>query len=62
MRRIDLHCYPGTETWIASKGSYVDALGAYWGKEWVAKSEAQVVADLTAAGGRPSWSPSTSSR
>ena len=50
MRRIDLHCYPGTETWIASQGPYVDALGAYWGKEWVAKSEEQVVADVTAAG------------
>ena len=50
MRRVDLHCYPGTEAWIASQGPYAEALGAYWGKEWVAKSEEQVVADVTAAG------------
>ena len=50
MRRIDLHCYPGTETWIGSQCPYVDALGAYWGREWVAKSEEQVVADVAAAG------------
>jgi predicted TIM-barrel fold metal-dependent hydrolase len=50
MRRIDLHCYPGTDVWIASQGPYVSALGQYWGKEWVAKSESQVVADVEAAG------------
>ena len=55
MRRIDLHCYPGTQTWIASQGPYVDALGAYWGREWAAKSEEQVVADCHRRGraGRP---------
>ena len=26
-------------------GSHVEALGSYWGKEWVAKSEEQVVAE-----------------
>src|SRR5216683_2189578 len=26
MRRIDLHCYPGTEEWVKSQGPYVDAL------------------------------------
>ena len=50
MRRIDLHCYPGTQEWITSQGPYVEALGTYWGKEWVAKSEDEVVADVTAAG------------
>ena len=50
MRRIDLHCYPGTREWITSQGPYVEALGQYWGKAWVAKAEADVVADVTAAG------------
>jgi hypothetical protein len=50
MRRIDLHCYPGTQEWIASQGPYVEALGQYWGKEWVGKSEDDVVADVSAAG------------
>jgi uncharacterized protein len=50
MRRIDLHCYPGTDVWIASQGPYVEALGEYWGKEWVPKSEDEVVADVTAHG------------
>src|SRR6516165_6490851 len=50
MRRVDLHCYPGTDVWIASQGPYVSALGEYWGQAWVAKAEDQVVADVTAAG------------
>ena len=50
MRRIDLHCYPGTQEWVSSQGPYVEALGKYWGKEWVGKSEEDVVADVKAAG------------
>ena len=50
MRRVDLHCYPGTDVWIASQGPYVEALGKYWGKTWTAKSEDEVVAEVTAAG------------
>ena len=50
MRRIDLHCYPGTRRWIASQRPYAEALGKYWGREWVARSEEQVAADVTAAG------------
>jgi uncharacterized protein len=50
MRRIDLHCYPGTAEWIASQGPYAAALGSYWGKEWAAKSEPEVVSDVRAAG------------
>ena len=50
MRRVDLHCYPGTDVWIASQGPYVEALGQYWGKAWVGKAEDDVVADVTAAG------------
>jgi uncharacterized protein len=45
-----LHCYPGTDVWIASQGPYVEALGTYWGKEWAAKSEDEVVSDVRAAG------------
>ena len=29
MRRVDLHCYPGTDVWVASQGPYAAALGAY---------------------------------
>jgi predicted TIM-barrel fold metal-dependent hydrolase len=50
MRIIDLHCYPGTQTWIDSQGPYVEALAKYWKRGWVAKSEDEVVADFTAAG------------
>jgi uncharacterized protein len=50
VRRVDLHCYPGTDVWIASQGPYVEALGKYWGKEWVAKSEDEVASDVRASG------------
>ncbi|MGH9296603.1 MAG: amidohydrolase family protein [Acidimicrobiales bacterium] len=50
MRRIDLHCYSGTDVWLASQGPYVAALEQYWSKPWVARSEEDVVADLQQAG------------
>jgi len=50
MRIIDLHCYPGTQTWIDSQGPYVEALAKYWKREWVAKDEAAVLRDFTDAG------------
>ncbi len=50
MRRIDLHCYPGTREWIASQGPFADALGAYWNHEWVDKEEAEVAGEFRAAG------------
>ena len=50
MRKIDLHCYPGTAEWIASQGPFVEALSQYWKREWVAKEESEVVADFKAAG------------
>ncbi|HEY4265255.1 MAG TPA: amidohydrolase family protein [Micropepsaceae bacterium] len=50
MRKIDLHAYPGTQEWIACQGPYVDALAAYWKREWKPKSEADVVAEFEAAG------------
>ena len=50
MRKIDLHCYPGTRPWIASQGPFVEALSTYWKREWVAKEEEQVVAEFEAAG------------
>lgn len=53
MRIIDLHCYPGTEPWIASQGPYVEALAKYWKHPWVAKEEEEVVADFRAAGVEP---------
>jgi predicted TIM-barrel fold metal-dependent hydrolase len=49
MRRIDLHCYPGTQPWIASQGPFVEALATYWKREWTAKEEAEVIADFQAA-------------
>ena len=50
MRIIDLHCYPGTQTWIDAQGPYVEALATYWKRNWVAKSEDEVVAEFTRAG------------
>jgi predicted TIM-barrel fold metal-dependent hydrolase len=50
MRRIDLHCYPGTQTWVESQGPFVEALSSYWKREWVGKDEAEVVEELRRAG------------
>lgn len=50
MRKIDLHCYPGTRPWIASQGPFAEALGSYWKRDWVAKGEEEVVAEFRAAG------------
>ncbi len=50
MRTIDLHCYPGTPEWVASQGPFVEALAAYWKRDWVGKTEAEVTADFRRAG------------
>jgi predicted TIM-barrel fold metal-dependent hydrolase len=50
MRKIDLHCYPGTAEWIASQGPFVEALAKYWKRPWVAKQESEVIADFETAG------------
>jgi predicted TIM-barrel fold metal-dependent hydrolase len=50
MRIIDLHCYPGTKEWIACQGPYVEALAKYWKREWVGKSEDEVLKEFTEAG------------
>lgn len=50
MRRIDLHCYPGTQPWIASQGRFVEALGTYWKHAWVARTEEKVIRDFQSAG------------
>ena len=50
MRIIDLHCYPGTQRWIDAQGPYPAELARYWKREWVAKSEEDVVAEFTQAG------------
>ena len=50
MRRIDLHCYPGTQEWVDSQGPFAAALAEYWKKPWVGREEADVVADIKAAG------------
>ena len=47
MRIIDLHCYPGTDTWIESQGPYPAALASYWKREWIGKSEEDVVQELS---------------
>ncbi|WP_407547438.1 amidohydrolase family protein [Streptomyces sp. Pv4-95] len=46
MRRIDLHCYPGTAEWIASQEPFPAALAEYWNKPWEPRAEEEVVADL----------------
>ena len=43
MRIIDLHCYPGTQRWIDSQGPYPAELARYWKREWVAKTEDEVI-------------------
>ncbi len=50
MRRIDLHCYPGTQEWVDSQGPFADALAKYWKKPWVGRAEADVVEDIRHAG------------
>jgi len=50
MRKIDLHCYPGTQAWIDSYGPFVEALAAYWKRDWVAKPEADVIGEFGSAG------------
>jgi predicted TIM-barrel fold metal-dependent hydrolase len=50
MRRIDLHCYPGTDVWIKSQGPFADALAKYWAKPWVGQEETDVVAEVSGAG------------
>jgi uncharacterized protein len=50
MRRVDLHAYPGTAAWIASQGPYAEYLSRYWKREWIARSEREVVADFRAHG------------
>ncbi|MFJ6726239.1 amidohydrolase family protein [Streptomyces sp. NPDC091281] len=50
MRRIDLHCYPGTQEWVESQGPFADALARYWNKPWTGRREEDVVEDIRAAG------------
>ena len=50
MRIIDLHCYPGTQPWFDCQKPYVEALARYWKREWVAKSEEDVLKDFDDAG------------
>ncbi len=50
MRIIDLHCYPNTKECLACQKPYVEALSKYWNRDWVAKSEDEVVKDFTNAG------------
>lgn len=46
MRIIDLHCYPNTQKWIDCQGPYVKALAEYWGRDWQARTEEEVVAEF----------------
>lgn len=50
MRRLDLHFYPGTPTWVRSQGPFAKALAEYWNKPWDGRPESDVVADARAAG------------
>jgi predicted TIM-barrel fold metal-dependent hydrolase len=50
VRRIDLHCYPGTQEWVDSQGPFADALALYWKKPWIGRPEDDVVADIRDAG------------
>lgn len=50
MRRLDLHAYPGTQPWVDSQGPFVEALGAYWGREWKGAEEDAVFQGFADAG------------
>ena len=50
MRIIDLHCYPSTQEWIDCQGPYVEALAKYWKRDWVAKTENEVIGALVVSG------------
>ncbi|MDE3100960.1 MAG: amidohydrolase [Chloroflexota bacterium] len=50
MRKIDLHCYPGTQAWVDSYGPFADALAAYWHHPWVGKPEDEVIREFGSAG------------
>ncbi len=50
MRRIDLHCYPGTAEWVRSQGPYAEGLARYWKKPWAGRAEEDVVAGIKDAG------------
>ncbi|MBI2755879.1 MAG: amidohydrolase [Chloroflexi bacterium] len=50
MKIIDLHAYPGTDTWIRSQGPYPEFLAKYWGHTWSPKGEDAVIQDFQAAG------------
>jgi predicted TIM-barrel fold metal-dependent hydrolase len=50
MRRVDLHAYPGTAEWIESQGPFAEALGKYWGREWLPQTEEAVVQGFRDAG------------
>ena len=50
MRKIDLHCFPGTQPWIDSYGPFVEALATYWKRDWVAKTEDEVIREFQDAG------------
>ena len=50
MRRIDLHCYPGTQEWVDSQGPFAEALAEYWNKPWVGRPEDDVVDEVRGQG------------
>jgi uncharacterized protein len=50
VRRIDLHCHPGTPEWFAAIDTYAEALRSYWNRPWEPRTEEEVVAELEDAG------------
>ncbi|MBV9171245.1 MAG: amidohydrolase [Chloroflexi bacterium] len=48
-RIVDLHAYPGTDTWVRSQGPYPEFLSRYWGHAWTPRTEPEVISDFTAA-------------
>jgi predicted TIM-barrel fold metal-dependent hydrolase len=53
MRIVDVHCHPGTQRWHDTQKPYMDALRSYWGQEWPAKTEEQMVGDFKRNGVEP---------
>ena len=50
MRIIDLHCYPGTEDWIACQGPMSRRSRSTGNASWIGKPEDEVIGEFTDAG------------
>ena len=50
MENLEVDYSRKPKEWITCQGPYVEALAAYWKREWKAKSESDVIAEFQSAG------------